>query len=169
MIAAPLGLTAVSVALCCVIAGELSDLGHEDAYPAFAQHTPGVAGSPAEAADPPNQRKLWLDQILARPLFNPDRRPMEAGVVGLPRLTGIVVAGSQRVAIFAATGNQHPITAEAGAHVGAYQILTIADDGVTVAGPEGTTLIRPIFDTARVTITPPLPSVKATAPRPGVR
>ena len=93
----------------------------------------------------------WFNEILARPLFNPDRRPIEAGVRGLPRLTGIVVAGSQRVAIFAGPSNGRPVLAQAGAHIGAYEVRSIADEGVTVVGPTGTSLVRPAFAPARPT------------------
>ena len=72
---------------------------------------------------------------LARPLFSPTRRGVETAVIGLPRLTGIVVAGSERIDFFAGPTNEHPIVAQAGAHVGAYEVQTIADTGVTVVGP----------------------------------
>ena len=110
------------------------------------------------------------NEIMARPLFNPTRRPVETTVSGLPRLTGIVVAGSERVAIFAAPANEHPIVAHSGARVGAYEVQTIGDDGVTVVGPGGTTLIRPIFDVARPAgPAPGTPAARAQPARPATR
>jgi hypothetical protein len=107
-----------------------------------------VPSRPPKAAGP-DPHEDWFRQILARPLFNPDRRPIDSGVRGLPRLTGIVVAGSQRVAIFAGPANGHPVLAQAGARIGVYQVRSIDDDGVTVVGPAGTSLVRPTFDPAR--------------------
>jgi general secretion pathway protein N len=87
--------------------------------------------------------------VLARPLFSPDRRPLVAAahsVSGLPRLSGIVVSGARKVALFAGPGRT--IVAEEGLRVGAYDVVAISDSGVTVAGPGGTTVLRPVFDPA---------------------
>jgi hypothetical protein len=100
-----LGLAAASVALCLVIVLEL--FGSRPAALASQKEVsiarPGRDLTPDLSATP-NRHEAMLHDVLARPLFNPDRRPVETGVAdarGLPRLTGIVVAGSQRVAIFA--------------------------------------------------------------------
>lgn len=109
-----------------------------------------------EPVDAAGQHQVWLREILARPLFSPSRRPVETGVRGLPRLAGIVVTGDQKLAIFAAPNGGHPVVAEAGAHVGAYVVRDVADDGVTVAGPGGVSTIRPTFDPARPVPPPPV-------------
>ncbi|HEY4041323.1 MAG TPA: hypothetical protein VGM32_05700 [Rhodopila sp.] len=166
MRAAPLGLTAASAALCFVIANEVQGSRQGDLPSPAAQHSAAPPRVTAEPSAAPNRQEAWLEEIMGRPLFSPGRRPIEGGVRGLPRLTGIVVAGSQRVAIFASSGSDHPLVAQAGSHVGPYEVLTIDDTGVTVRGPEGTTLIRPIFDPARPT--PPTPQ-RAPAPRPPAR
>jgi hypothetical protein len=147
---ATIGLSAASILLCVVIYAETAK-GPRDAvpYPAAARIALGTREHPADAVGATDRRAEWLNQIMARPLFSPTRRPVETTVSGLPRLTGIVVAGSERVAIFAAPANEHPIVAHSGTRVGAYEVQTIADDGVTVLGPGGITLIRPIFDVAR--------------------
>ena len=119
-------------------------------------------------SEAPGQYRIWLNQILARPLFSPDRHPVEVGVRGLPRLTGIVVDGAQRVAIFAAASGEHPIVAQAGTHLGTYEVRDITDAGVTVTGPEGTTLVRPVFDVARQ-IAPPSPVRPQLPIKPGTR
>jgi hypothetical protein len=104
--------------------------------------------NPIESA---NQIDGILRDILARPVFSPGRRPLASNARvtnGLPRLTGIVVTGSQRTAIFAAPAAGRPITAEEGGHVGAYEVVEITRAGVTVSGPDGTKVITPIFDPA---------------------
>ena len=68
---------------------------------------------------------------------------------GLPRLTEIVLTGSLQIAIFAGAQDGHPIIAQAGGHIGAYEVHAITEAGVTISGPEGTSLIKPIFDAGR--------------------
>jgi hypothetical protein len=166
----PIGLGVAALALCLVIAAEIlggpgtASPGSQDRIAAPAPQ--GRTGVP----EAPDRHGAWLKQILARPLFSPGRHPAEvtaAGVQGLPRLTGVVVTGSQRIAIFAAPSNGHPIVAESGAHVGAYEVQAIADGGVTVVGPEGTTLLRPAFDAARVPA--PTPALPRPPPVPAKR
>ena len=118
----------------------------------------------ASVAEPTGQHDAWFKETVSRPLFSPDRRPIgpEARTIrGLPRLTGIIVDGTRRVALFAAPQGGRPTVAEAGSHIGAYEVRDVADAGVVVMGPEGTTLIRPLFDPA------PAPAPRAlTPPRP---
>jgi hypothetical protein len=155
------GLLAASVLLCFVINAEISNglLGGAS-YSVTPRISVALRQGPMDAEAAPDRHSDWQREILARPLFSPTRRPVEtAAVSGLPRLTGIVVTGSERIAIFAAPANEHPIVAQAGAHVGAYEVKTIADTGVTVVGPGGTTLIRPIFDVARPASSVPPPAL----------
>ena len=115
----------------------------------------------ASVAGPADQHDAWFKETLSRPLFSPDRRPIgpEARTIrGLPRLTGIIVDGTRRVALFAAPPGGRPTVAEAGSHIGAYEVRDVADAGVVVMGPEGTTLIRPLFDPA------PAPAPRVPAP-----
>jgi hypothetical protein len=165
-----IGLLAASFLLCVVINAEISDSLRGDAsYPVAARVSVAARQGPTDVAGPPDRHADWLHEILARPLFSPTRRPVGTAVNGLPRLTGIVVTGSERIAIFAAPANEHPIVARAGAHVGAYEVQTIADSGVTVVGPGGTILIRPIFDAARPASPAPLPPTRAPPPRPATQ
>jgi hypothetical protein len=160
------------VLLCFTINAELGPLR---SAPSSATPRLVVASRQAStgAAADRDRHPEWVREILARPLFSPTRRPAEtAAVSGLPRLTGIVVTGSERIAIFAAPANERPIIAQAGAHVGAYEVRTISDTGVTVVGPEGTILIKPIFDVARPVISPPprpAPQARAQPPRPSTQ
>lgn len=105
----------------------------------------------ASPTDQSNRHDEWFSAIVARPLFSPDRRPVAPDartVRGLPRLSGIVVSGSRRVAIFAAPSGGNPVVVEAGSRMGAYDVREITETGVMVVGPQGATTIRPIFDAA---------------------
>ncbi len=147
--------------LCAVIGLEIADRRSPQADTRIHAAAP-LSEAKASLTEPPNQRAAWLSEILARPLFSPDRRPVEVAarsLRGLPRLAGIVVSGSQRIAIFAAPSGGAPLVVEAGARVGAYDVRNVADTGVTVVGPGGTTVVRPIFDPNRKV---PVP----TGPRP---
>ncbi len=154
----PIGLSALAAGLCFVIGLEVSDWPPDAASPTTVRVKADQGPVAATTPRVPDQHAAWLTEIMARPLFSPDRHPVEIGVRGLPRLTGVVVAGSKRVAIFAGPSNGRPIVAQAGAHVGPYEVRIVADDGVTVVGPEGISLIRPVFD-------PKQPA--ASAPRAG--
>jgi hypothetical protein len=144
-----IALLAASAALCLVIALEI--FGWRQSAPSQGPTAGAIAGhgAPDDAARSAGRRDAWLQESLARPLFSFNRRPVEVGMRGLPRLTGIVLAGSYRIAIFAGPSDEHPIIAQAGGHVGAYEVHAITEAGVTVAGPEGTTLIKPVFDVGR--------------------
>ena len=158
------GLIAICLALCAVVGFEIyrMELGPPTYAPAAVISIPERSGA-ADIAGSADRRNAWLDQILGRPLFAPDRRPVETGVSGLPRLTGIVVTESERFAIFAGPSGDRPIVAQAGAHVGAYEVRSIGDGLVTVSGPSGTSSVRPVFDVARPPPTMSLPG----RPQPG--
>lgn len=114
--------------------------------------------------------RSWRDQILSRPLFSPDRRPVEAAVQsvsGLPRLTGMILTDSRKVAIFASPSGGRSIVAEEGSRVGVYEVRTITNTSVTVAGPDGMTVLKPNFDPAPVAnprVPPPAPAPRPPAP-----
>ncbi len=158
-----------ALVLCGVIGIELAGSGEARPDIAVARPVPAVPGAgSAGAAEPPGQRDVRLTAILARPLFSPDRRPAAAAarsVSGLPRLTGIVVTGAHKVAIFAAPGRA--VVAEEGVRLGAYEVTAISDAGVTVAGPEGTTLLRPVFDPSPPPVTKAAMFQRPEPPKPG--
>jgi len=80
-----------------------------------------------------------VDVLLARPLFSPRRRPVIAApppVPQPPRLSGIVVTGSGRYAIFVSAGG-HPMIAARGQFVGPFRIREITTTQVIVSGPNG--------------------------------
>jgi hypothetical protein len=143
-------LLAASVALFLVIALEIFSWRHTAQFDVLSGAA-ATAGHnlPDDASGALGRRDAWLQEILARPLFNSSRRPAEGGMRGLPRLTGIVLAGSRQVAIFEGRSGDHPIVVEAGGHVADYEVIAITGGSVTVAGPDGKTLIKPVFDVGR--------------------
>ena len=90
--------------------------------------------------------------VLARLLFNQDRRPpanlAASGVHSpgsLPRLTGVVVASSaRRLAIFANSEGK-PIVAAEGDRIGGAVIDAITAGQVTMRGPAGIAVLHPTF------------------------
>jgi hypothetical protein len=129
----------------------------------------GAPDSEAAVARPeaPNRANAWFKEVLARPLFNPDRRPVVSGAQslrGLPRLTGTIVTDSRQVALFAAPSGGHPTVVEAGAHVGPYEVRAISDTGVTIVGPGGTMVLRPVFDPAPPPVSKPGPPLARPEP-----
>ena len=92
--------------------------------------------------------------ILARPLFDPARHgpatPAQGGAPGsddMPRLTGIIVSGAGRLAIFAQPGADGParpaIVARVGDAVGRFHVDAITARRVVLAGPGGRRTVEP--------------------------
>jgi hypothetical protein len=110
-----------------------------------------------------------LAEILARPLFNPNRRPPEAarqgeasvGELGGERLSGIVVEADRRLAIFAVAGTK-PQTLGEGDTVAGWRIENIAPGEVSLSGPGGVQTLRPKSDPNAVRQVRPGPQVKST-------
>ncbi len=90
----------------------------------------------------------WTATILARPLFEPARRPPlpTAKTPGFPRLTGIVIARELKEAIFVLPGAPQAVVVTPGSHLDGMLIAGIAATGVLVADGAGTRLMRPSFD-----------------------
>jgi hypothetical protein len=111
---------------------------------------PSARQAPADAVADRLQR--WAATSLARPLFNPDRRPVavaEAGsnaAAGLPRLSGIMITEAGRRAIFAATGAGKPQVVEEGGTVGGDLVRSISVEEVVLVGPDGPHRLRLAFD-----------------------
>lgn len=91
-----------------------------------------------------------LARSLARPLFNPDRRPTpEIGRAGgalspeMPRLTGILVTANGRHAIFA-SGDRSIVVGE-GESIGGFRVTGISGEQIAVEGPQGPRILRPSF------------------------
>jgi hypothetical protein len=101
----------------------------------------GVAASAASL-------EVWSRTILDRPLFSPSRRPGRAAVASteLPRLAGIIIGPGGNRAIFASAGDTRAVVVGAGAHAGPYLIRAVGLTGVSVTGPNGPELLRPVYD-----------------------
>ena len=144
-----IGLSLILAVLCVTLGQQLtSQPGDSPADRANPIAAPSSEGSGNTGTT--SQRDPWLQEILSRPLFNPDRRPaanIAGTIAGLPRLSAIIVQASRRTAIFAAPAGTRPIIVGIGSHIGAYTVQDIADNAITVTGPQGANVIHPSFDT----------------------
>jgi hypothetical protein len=112
--------------------------------------------APGLATRSPNETDRQVNEILARPIFSSDRKPIGSaarGITGLSRLTGIVVTGTSKIAIFAGPSGGKPVVVEEGSRVNAFEVTSISGAGVTVVGPGGATMMTPVFDRSP----PPVP------------
>lgn len=97
----------------------------------------------------PDQAARWAAIILARPLFDPGRRPPHGAAASpdaapsLPRVAGLVVTPAGRSVIFASTPK--PLVVQEGGHVGAFTVQSIESGHVTIHGPSGVQVLSPAF------------------------
>jgi hypothetical protein len=145
------------------------------------RHEATVAPHPGAS----RQVETWVDAILARPLFEPSRRPpavttaSSIGGPGFPRLTGIIILPQRREAIFAVPGKTQPIVVAAGSRLDGVLIKTIDAGEVVIVDARGARIIRPAFapttsqpaaPSAAVLIDlPPVPSTQHAAPFASIR
>jgi hypothetical protein len=111
----------------------------------------------------------WVDVVLARPLFAPDRKPVGSLVTadaGLPRLTGIIATSDEAIAIFQPAGGGKSMVARHGETVGGWQITTISADGVGLTKSNNRVEIRPRFNDAGVGLAAPAAAPKVMAGKP---
>jgi len=114
---------------------------------------PGLADRPPLAAtdDFAANAGAWMAQILARPLFRADRRPLAvlpASVdLTVPRLTAIVITAAGRSAIFVNPDGGASVLG-VGGHSGVYAVQAITPDAVRLTGPTGTLTLHPQFAAA---------------------
>jgi hypothetical protein len=118
--------------------------------------------NPAGNGDPVG---AWTSAILARPLFNPTRRPdtTPASEVATerrgepPRLAGILVSADRSQAIFApADGKDRSIVAVEGSVIGAWKVTAIRAGEVQLSGPDGTRIVRPSYANVAAASPPPV-------------
>ena len=121
------------------------------------------ASTPAAGADEAGRR---VAEVLARPLFDPSRRPAAQAAAGpaaatapLPRMTGVIVTPAGRRAIFV-NGAGKPTVVTEGERIGVYAVQSIEAGRVTLAGPGGQRVVAPAFD--------PKPAPRTAVPAPGL-
>ena len=112
---------------------------------------PATAAAQPAAAEMSASAAQWAAAVLARPLFNPGRRPVAPPELGaappaaVPRVSGVIVTGPQRYAIFARDGRK-PAVLQVGGQIDGYMVQSIEAGRVIVAGPGGLMELRPSFD-----------------------
>jgi hypothetical protein len=87
----------------------------------------------------------WQQTILARPLFNPSRRPVGTASTqsGLPRLSAILIGPNEASAIFA--NGQKALVVVAGGAVSGDKVLSISATGVVLMTFAGPVTLRPRY------------------------
>ena len=116
--------------------------------PARPAPAPAAGAAPLPAA---NQTPAQVAVLLARPPLTPSRRPdavSGADDPRLPHLTGILVTGQDRRAIFAGRDGGLGTVVGQGDTVGAFRVQDISPEEVTLAGADGAHTVRPTFSTA---------------------
>ena len=149
-----LGFVAVGLAALIVVELRPDAAGSDPALPPSQLLASAPAATPAGLD---GNLGTLADTLLARPLFSQTRRPPNvAGPVAsapsiaapLPRMTGILIDGPRRSAIFAApaTPGGKPVIVAEGGRIGPFTVQTIEPQQVIVIGPEGKRTVRTSFD-----------------------
>jgi len=120
----------------------------------------------ARNESPPQPTAAALRNILlSRPLFDPTRRPPAlpeknpTAPVNIPRLSGIIVTPTNKIAIFSPAMGA-PIIVYQNSRFGPFTVLAISDANVTIKGPGGVIVLRsnftdlaePAISTAKTTV-----------------
>ena len=129
-------------------------LSSDDSAPAQAapvDYRPEATVSQAATAVMEERTDVQVTAVLARPLFDPRRRPPMAGsavspTAGLPRLTGVIVGTFGRRAIFAGPPGGRSLVVQEGEQIEAYVVQSIGPGETVVLGPEGRRVLHPAFD-----------------------
>jgi hypothetical protein len=140
-------LAALAAALLALIGYELRSYRGVEATAALGRVT-SFAPTVTEAVPVAHDRSAELEAILARPLFQPDRRPAPEAAASpkLGRLAGIIVSGTEKRLIFAGSSGGKPIVVKEGDHVDADVVQSISDEHAALSGPDGVKVITPSFD-----------------------
>jgi hypothetical protein len=161
-------LTGVFAVLAAAVVGEIADRPTGEIKSLVARTQPAPAAPVTSAVPIANRSETWPAILLGRPLFAPDRRPVPeaAGPVPHempppPRLSGIVLSPSLRLAIFESNHTTRAIVVADGGVIDGWTVAMIEADSVTLArdGSESITL-RPHFAEGGATAhLPPPPPV----------
>lgn len=122
-------------------------------FPREAQGVNHVAVSvpqnaPAAKPVPGSVDPDWLETVLARPLFAPDRRPLPGVSVtdpGLPRLSGIIDTSDGARAIFQTDSDGKRTVVRAGDKLGNWAVASIEPDGIHLERPGERMVLNPRF------------------------
>jgi len=105
---------------------------------------PPLVQAPAALEAPSTDHTALTAVVLARPLFDPIRRPVTPAVAAAalaphpPRLTGTIIGTGQRRAILADLDNApREVTVAEGGQVGPWTVQAIGPGRVTLSGPGG--------------------------------
>ena len=150
-------LTAAALALAGTIAAELTftESAPEQAVAVAAPEL--MPPAPPPPSDYRDQNAARAFSALARPLFNPDRRPAAPSLADVPtpppnsllRLTGTLVSPRGKHAIFA-VGDKPAVMGE-GSRIDAWTVQAISAGTVTLTGPDGPRVLRVGFATGDTT------------------
>ena len=143
-------LSALGCALAALLVREALPGDSSPMLPDAALATVASAPRPVEVPRPVGE---WLASALARPLFNPDRRPeapaggsavlppLPAPPLPAPRLAGTIVGPAGRRALILADGNKLSSVAENDT-VGPWTLGAIQPGAVVISGPGGVQVLR---------------------------
>jgi hypothetical protein len=152
----PLGLMAlddIAVALAALLCLECYGVARHADVPT--QPLPEVANQiqllQSRNVTAPQPEVLTLrDIILNRPLFNPTRRPPAkptqdvTAPVDMPRLSGIMITPTTKIAVLSPAMGA-PVVVNQNSRFGAFTVLAISNDSVTMQGPQGVIRLRSDF------------------------
>jgi hypothetical protein len=139
--------------------------------------SPKVDNAPTVPTDAEVDRTQLVPVILGRPLFNPTRHPPPTTGTEVSsnfelsgaRLTGIVIAPGERLAIFDIKGAK-PVVLNEGEIVSGWRVDSIAPSEVSLVGPAGVKTLQPKLDPAHTVTTssaPPPSAARVQPPPPG--
>ena len=83
-------------------------------------------------------------------------------------MTAIMIDGTKRNAIFAATDGGRPVVVSEGGRIGPFTVQSIEPQQVTIIGPEGKRAVRTSFDPHPPAVMAPVPPLSPIAPQPGL-
>jgi hypothetical protein len=127
----------------------------QDAPPATASAAAAwIPAAPAPVATGADPTGAWASTILARPLFEPQRRPPAAPAMAevsepaaqeLPRLTGVLTGPFGRIAIFANPEGGRPLVVAQGDRINGFLVQTVGLEEAKLLGPDGLRVARTGF------------------------
>jgi hypothetical protein len=150
------GLLGLTLALVAGIATEFSPGDRNsavrgEASPPTSSH---VAAPPPATVLAADHTADWVETVLVPLPFSPSRRPPTVAasgpaaeiMVGMPRLTGILISPAGKRAIFAPGGGGKPLTATEGDTIGKWTVRTIESSAVTLSGPDELRVLHTTFE-----------------------